>query len=111
MASTEDLTFAYTTVGELVELLPTIPSTHAEDMRIIIHMGAFDILWKKTGSEILKKDFFLLLERLCHYGVNRVSISGTIPTMGKGSELFSQLLSLNTWLSVTCIANGIKVHR
>ena len=71
MAKTENLTFAYTMVRELVEILLTILSTHPECMRIIFHKGSFDILWKKTGSEILKKDFSLLETR-----VNRVSISG-----------------------------------
>ena len=72
---------------------------------IIIHTGSFDILRRKTGSEILKKDFSLLLERLCHYGAHHVSISGPIPTVGKGIELFSRLLGLNTWLSNACIAH------
>ena len=77
-------------------------------MRIIIHTGSFDILRRKTGSDTLKKVFSLLLERLCHYGAHSVSISGPIPTVGKGIELFSRLLGLNTWLSNACITHGIK---
>ncbi|KAL7404271.1 hypothetical protein ABVT39_012305 [Epinephelus coioides] len=57
MAKTENLTVSDTTVTELTELLPVIPSTPPSNMRIIIHAGSFDILRRKTGSEILKKDF------------------------------------------------------
>ena len=75
---------------------------------VVSTRGSFDILRRKTGSEVLMKDFSLLLERLCHYGAHRIFISGPIPTMGKGIELFSRLLGLNTWLSNACITHGIK---
>ena len=84
MAKTENITFSDTSVGELIDILPTILSTHPDGMKIIIHTGSFDILRRKTGSEIPKRDFSLLLERLCHYGVHCVSISGPILTVGKG---------------------------
>ena len=67
MAKMENLTFSDTSVRELKDILSTILSTHPDGMWIIVHTGSFDILKRKTGSEILKKDFSLLLERLCHY--------------------------------------------
>ncbi|KAL7372421.1 hypothetical protein ABVT39_015999, partial [Epinephelus coioides] len=64
MAKTKNLTVSDKSVRELTELLPVILSTPPSNMRIIIHAGSFDILRGKTGSEILKKDFSLLLEKL-----------------------------------------------
>ncbi|KAL7374885.1 hypothetical protein ABVT39_008540 [Epinephelus coioides] len=108
MAKTENLTVSDTSVRELTELLPVILSTHPSNMRIIIHAGSFDILQGKTGSEILKKDFSLLLEKLSDCQSQNVFISGPIPTLGKGIESFTRLLALNTWLTSACFTHGIK---
>ncbi|KAL7397468.1 hypothetical protein ABVT39_022517 [Epinephelus coioides] len=108
MAKTENLTVSDTSVRELTELLPVILSTHPSNMRIIIHAGSFDILRGKTGSEILKKDFSLLLEKLSDCQSQNVFISGPIPTLGKGIESFTRLLALNTWLTSACFTHGIK---
>ncbi|XP_049912611.1 uncharacterized protein LOC126397711 [Epinephelus moara] len=108
MAKTENLTVSDTSVRELTELLPVILSTHPSNMRIIIHAGSFDILRRKTGSEILKKDFSLLLEKLSDCQSQNVFISGPIPTLGKGIESFTRLLALNTWLTSACFTHGIK---
>ncbi|KAL7380858.1 hypothetical protein ABVT39_025064 [Epinephelus coioides] len=108
MAKTENLTESDTSVRELTELLPVILSTHPNNMRIIIHAGSFDILRGKTGSEILKKDFSLLLEKLSDCQSQNVFISGPIPTLGKGIESFTRLLALNTWLTSACFTHGIK---
>lgn len=85
-----------------------ILSTHPSNMRIIIDAGSFDILRRKTGSEILKKDFSLLLEKLSDCQSQHVFISGPIPTLGKGIETFTRLLALNTWLASACFTHGIK---
>ncbi|KAL7394085.1 hypothetical protein ABVT39_020320 [Epinephelus coioides] len=108
MANTENLTVSDTSVRELTELLPVILSTHPSNIRIIIHAGSFDILRRKTGSEILKKDFSLLLEKLSDCQSQNVFISGPIPTLGKGIESFTRLLALNTWLTSACFTHGIK---
>ncbi|KAL7386867.1 hypothetical protein ABVT39_014955 [Epinephelus coioides] len=108
MAKTENLTVSDTSFRELTELLPVILSTHPSNRRIIIHAGSFDILRRKTGSEILKKDFFLLLEKLSDCQSQNVFISGPIPILGKGIKSFTRLLALNTWLTSTCFTHGIK---
>ncbi|KAL7381915.1 hypothetical protein ABVT39_013464 [Epinephelus coioides] len=108
MAKTENLTVSDTSARELTELLPVILSTHPSNMRIIIHAGSFDILRGKTGSEILKKDFSLLLEKLSDCQSQNVFISGPIPTLGKGIKSFTRLLALNTWLTSACFTHGIK---
>ncbi|KAL7372750.1 hypothetical protein ABVT39_021796 [Epinephelus coioides] len=108
MAKTENLTVSDTSVRELTELFPVILSTHPSNMRIIIHAESFDILRRKTDSEILKKDFSLLLEKLSDCQSQNVFISGPIPTLGKGIESFTRLLALNTWLTSACFTHGIK---
>ncbi|KAL7386858.1 hypothetical protein ABVT39_014914 [Epinephelus coioides] len=100
MAKTENLTVSDTSVRELTELLPVILSTHPSNMRIIIYAGSFDILQRKTDSEILKKLSDCLSQN--------VFISGPIPTLGKGIESFTRLLALNTWLTSACFTHGIK---
>ncbi|KAL7393455.1 hypothetical protein ABVT39_011044 [Epinephelus coioides] len=102
MAKTENLTVSDTSVRELTKLLPVILSTHPSNMRIIIHAGSFDILRKKTGSEILKKDFSLLLEKLSDCQSQNVFISGPIPTLGKGiqtpcPEYMADIGMLHSW--------------
>jgi len=107
MAKTENLTMPDISVQELTELLPTVLSTYPTTMRVIIHIGSCDILRRKTGSEILKKDFSKLLKKIENLQ-QEVSISGPIPTLGKGSESFSRLLGLNMWLTSACLDHGIK---
>ncbi len=108
MAKTENLTMVDTSVREQIKLLPVILSTRPSDMRVIIHAESFDILWRKTGSEILKKGFGLVLEKRSNYQLQHVFISGAIPNSGKGIKSFSRLLGLNTWLSSACLTHGIK---
>lgn len=108
MPKTENLTLENTSVRELIEVLPGILSRHPNNRRIIIHAGSFDILRKKTGSEILKQDFSRLLGSLNQYNLQHVFISGPIPTLGRGIESFSRLLGLNTWLASVCTTHGIN---
>ena len=58
---------------------------------------------KKTGSEILKKHFTQLLNTLNRY--QDISISGPIACFRRGKEIFSRLLSFNTWLASVCLAH------
>ena len=48
MAKTKNITFSDTSVRELIDILPTILSTHPDGMKIIIHTGSFDILRRKA---------------------------------------------------------------
>ena len=57
-------------------------------------------------SEVIKTDFNALISYLKQCGKS-VFISGPIPTIGRGWERFSRLLSLNTWLRATCGKNNV----
>uniref|UniRef100_A0AAY5L4E8 C2 domain-containing protein n=1 Tax=Esox lucius TaxID=8010 RepID=A0AAY5L4E8_ESOLU len=102
MAKTKNLTMADTSVRELTEMLPVILSTHPSNMKIIIHTGTFDILQRKTGSEILNIYFSILLEKVNNFQQH------VFITLGKGIGSFSRLLGLNTWLTSACLNHGIS---
>ena len=88
---------------ELSSEIQTILNNKPNNPKIIIHTGSFDILHKKTGSEILKKHFTQLLNTLNRY--QDISISGPIACFRRGKEIFSRLLSFNTWLASVCLAH------
>lgn len=80
----------------LRRLLPTLPSSIR---RIIVHVGTNDTALKR--SEVTKSDFTDMLRFLNRSG-RSVLISGPIPTLGRGSESFSRLLGLHSWLQSAC---------
>lgn len=71
--------------------------------RLIIHVGKNDI--HKEQSELLKKDFNELFETLKRLKV-QTFISGPLPA--RGTNRFSRLLGLNTWLQKTCNIKGVN---
>ncbi len=71
--------------------------------RVIIHVGKNDI-WKGQ-SEMLKQDFRELFETLQRLEVQSF-ISGPLPA--RGTNMFSRLLGLNTWLQRTCSTKGVN---
>jgi len=79
--------------GELQNIL----MKHKTANRLIIHVGKNDI--HKEQSELLKKDFNELFETLKRLKV-QTFISGPLPA--RGTNRFSRLLGLNTWLQKTC---------
>ncbi len=83
-------------LNELPELLRSLPGTVS---KIIVHVGCNDTACKQ--SELLKADFRDLFSLLRTTG-KAVFISGPIPTLARGAERFSRLLSLNTWLLSAC---------
>uniref|UniRef100_A0A3B5A5Z4 AIG1-type G domain-containing protein n=1 Tax=Stegastes partitus TaxID=144197 RepID=A0A3B5A5Z4_9TELE len=88
--------------NKLQDLLPSLkPSIE----RVIIHVGAIDIL--RQQSEVTKADFRLLLRFLQPCG-KTVFISGPIPTMKRDEDLFSRTLSLHEWLQSVCREQGLR---
>lgn len=85
-------------LDKLPELLQSVPSSVS---RVIIHVGTNDTA--QLQSELTKKDFMDLFSLLSSCGKS-VFISGPIPTLSRGAERFSRLLSLSTWLRHTCTA-------
>ena len=103
LAKTENLCLRNTSVEVLSSKIQTILKNKTNNPKIIIHAGSFDILHKKTGSEILKRHFTQLLNALNRH--QDVSISGPIACFRRGQEAFSRLLSFNTWLASACFAH------
>lgn len=87
---------APTLLDKLLTLLPCLPSTIS---KIILHVGYNDTT--KKESELTKKDFDLLFEALNQSG-KRIFISGPIPSVYGGSERFSRILNLHSWLQQRC---------
>uniref|UniRef100_A0A9J7XX31 SGNH hydrolase-type esterase domain-containing protein n=1 Tax=Cyprinus carpio carpio TaxID=630221 RepID=A0A9J7XX31_CYPCA len=81
------------TVSDVNKELQNILMKHKTANRIIIHVGKNDI--RKEQSELLKKDFSELFETLRRLKVQSF-ISGPLPA--RGTNMFSRLLGLNTWL-------------
>ena len=106
LAKTENICLRNTSVEELSSEVQTILNNKPNNPKIIIHTGSFDILHKKTGTEILKKHFNQLLNTLNRY--QDVFISGPIACFRRGKEAFSRLLSFNTWLASVCLAHKLR---
>ena len=83
-------------LNKLPELLHSLPSTVT---KIIVHVGCNDIARKL--SELTKADFRDLFSFLRTTGQS-VFISGPIPSLARGDERFSRVLSLHTWLNHAC---------
>lgn len=88
-------------LDRLPELLRDAPQAVS---RLVVHVGTNDV--SRRQSERTKLDFIALFEFLKSTG-KTVFISGPIPTIGRGSESFSRLLQLSTWLALHCSAYGL----
>ncbi len=95
--------FPQATVSDVNKELCNVLMKHKTANRIIIHVGKNDI--QKEQSELLKKDFSELFETLQRLEVQSF-ISGPLPA--RGTNMFSQLLGLNTWLQRTCGIKGVN---
>lgn len=84
------------TVKSLLAKLPGLLQSAALSVqRVIIHIGTNDTTLRQ--SEVTKQHFKDLFNYLKACGKS-VFISGLIPTYQRGSERFSRLLQLNSWL-------------
>ena len=91
------------TTSDVNRELENILMKHKTANRLIIHVGKNDI--HKEQSELLKKDFNELFETLKRLKV-QTFISGPLPA--RGTNRFSRLLGLNTWLQKTCNIKGVN---
>ncbi|XDV11987.1 hypothetical protein PO909_000760 [Leuciscus waleckii] len=91
------------TTSDINRELQNILMKHKTANRLIIHVGKNDI--HKEQSELLKKDFNELFETLKRLKV-QTFISGPLPA--RGTNRFSRLLGLNTWLQKTCNIKGVN---
>ena len=98
--------FPGSTVPVILDKLPTLlRSLPPSIKRVIVHVGSNDTSLRK--SELTKTHFLDLLDFLDSCGKS-VFISGPIPTVARGAERFSRILSLHTWLQSTCSIRNIK---
>ncbi len=95
--------FPQATVSDVNKELRSIVMKHKTANRVIIHVGKNDI--RKGQSELLKQDFSELFETLQRLEVQSF-ISGPLPA--RGTNMFSRLLGLNTWLQRTCSTKGVN---
>ncbi len=95
--------FPQATVSDVNKELQSIVMKHKTANRVIIHVGKNDI--RKGQSEMLKQDFSELFETLQRLEVQSF-ISGPLPA--RGTNMFSRLLGLNTWLQRTCVIKGVN---
>ncbi|XP_028971229.2 uncharacterized protein LOC114829678 [Esox lucius] len=91
------------TTSDVNRELQNILMKHKTANRLVIHVGKNDI--HKEQSELLKKDFNELFETLKRLTV-QTFISGPLPA--RGTNRFSRLLGLNTWLQKTCNIKGVN---
>ncbi|KAL7861932.1 hypothetical protein SRHO_G00133730 [Serrasalmus rhombeus] len=70
---------------------------------VVIHVGTNDISDRR--SEVLKEHFQTLLDKARKK--TRIVISGPLPTYRRGSERFSRLFALQSWLCGWCACNGL----
>ncbi len=95
--------FPQATVSDVNKELRSIVMKHKTANRVIIHVGKNDI--RKRQSEMLKQDFSELFETLQRLEIQSF-ISGPLPA--RGTNMFSRLLGLNTWLQRTCSTKGVN---
>ncbi len=95
--------FPQATVSDVNKELRSIVMKHKTANRVIIHVGKNDI--RKGQSEMLKQDFSELFETLQRLE-GQSFISGPLPA--RGTNMFSRLLGLNTWLQRTCSTKGVN---
>ncbi len=101
--TTTNCCFTQATVSGVNKELRNIVMKHKTANRVIIHVGKNDI--RKGQSELLKQDFSELFETLQRLEVQSF-ISGPLPA--RGTNMFSRLLGLNTWLQRTCSTKGVN---
>ncbi len=101
--TTTNCCFTQATVSDVNKELRNIVMKHKTANRVIIHVGKNDI--RKGQSELLKQDFSELFETLQRLEVQSF-ISGPLPA--RGTNMFSRLLGLNTWLQRTCSTKGVN---
>ena len=106
LAMTENISLSNTSIEELTSTLPALLNNKPNSTKIVIHTGSFDILHKKTGTEILKTHFTQLLNTLQRF--REISISGPIACFRRGKEAFSRLISYNNWLASFCYTRSMR---
>uniref|UniRef100_A0A3B3TLN8 SGNH hydrolase-type esterase domain-containing protein n=1 Tax=Poecilia latipinna TaxID=48699 RepID=A0A3B3TLN8_9TELE len=97
---TRVVSFPGDTVSDLLSLTADQPNMET----LVVHVGANDLA--KQKSEILKKDFNILLDTMGKLKM-KLFLSGPIPSPQWGDEKHSRLGMINKWLIKTCSASSV----
>ena len=98
--------FPGATIPVILDKLPSLIESRPPSIsKIIIHVGSNDTSARR--SEELKGDFLKLVDVLQASGLS-FFISGPIPRLRSGDEIFSRIASLNTWLHRLCRTHNLN---
>ncbi|KAL1023222.1 hypothetical protein UPYG_G00037920, partial [Umbra pygmaea] len=86
-------------VCDIQHKLPSILACHTNVNNIIVHVGTNDI--RERWSVAFQENYKTLITIVMGTGKHIVS-SGPLPTYRKGSERWSRLFDLHTWLKRYC---------
>uniref|UniRef100_A0A3B5LSR0 SGNH hydrolase-type esterase domain-containing protein n=1 Tax=Xiphophorus couchianus TaxID=32473 RepID=A0A3B5LSR0_9TELE len=101
---TRVISFPGDTVSDLTRKVLSLTADQPDIESLVVHVGANDVA--KQKSEILKKDFNILLNTMGKLKM-KVFLSGPIPSPQWGDEKHSRLDMINKWLIKTCSASSV----
>uniref|UniRef100_A0A3B5RAU1 SGNH hydrolase-type esterase domain-containing protein n=1 Tax=Xiphophorus maculatus TaxID=8083 RepID=A0A3B5RAU1_XIPMA len=101
---TRVISFPGDTVSDLTRKVLSLTADQPDIESLVVHVGANDVA--KQKSEILKKDFNILLNTMGRLKM-KLFLSGPIPSPQWGNEKHSRLDMINKWLIKTCSASSV----
>uniref|UniRef100_A0A3B5KK35 SGNH hydrolase-type esterase domain-containing protein n=1 Tax=Xiphophorus couchianus TaxID=32473 RepID=A0A3B5KK35_9TELE len=101
---TRVISFPGDTVSGLTLKVLSLTADQPDIESLVVHVGANDVA--KQKSEILKKDFNILLKTMRMLKI-KLFLSGPIPSPQWGDEKHSRLDMINKWLIKSCSASSV----
>uniref|UniRef100_A0A3B5LK69 SGNH hydrolase-type esterase domain-containing protein n=1 Tax=Xiphophorus couchianus TaxID=32473 RepID=A0A3B5LK69_9TELE len=101
---TRVISFPGDTVSDLTQKVLSLTADQSDIESLVVHVGANDVA--KQKSEILKKDFNILLKTLRMLKM-KLFLSGPIPSPQWGDGKHSRLDMINKWLIKSCSASSV----
>uniref|UniRef100_A0A3P9PC73 SGNH hydrolase-type esterase domain-containing protein n=1 Tax=Poecilia reticulata TaxID=8081 RepID=A0A3P9PC73_POERE len=101
---TRVISFLGDTVSDLTRKVLSLTTDQPNIETLVVHVGANDLA--KQKSEILKKDFNILLDTMGKLKM-KLFLSGPIPSPQWGDEKHFRLGIINKWLIKTCSASSV----
>uniref|UniRef100_A0A096MBU1 SGNH hydrolase-type esterase domain-containing protein n=1 Tax=Poecilia formosa TaxID=48698 RepID=A0A096MBU1_POEFO len=101
------ISFLGDTVSDLTRKVLSLTADQPNMEALVVHVGANDLA--KQKSEILKKDFNILLDTMGKLKT-KLFLSGPIPSPQWGDEKHSRLGMINKWLIKTCSASSVTFN-
>uniref|UniRef100_A0A3B5LMQ6 SGNH hydrolase-type esterase domain-containing protein n=1 Tax=Xiphophorus couchianus TaxID=32473 RepID=A0A3B5LMQ6_9TELE len=101
---TRVISFPGDTVSDLTRKVLSLTADQPDIESLVVHVGANDVA--KQKSEILKKDFNILLNTMGKLKM-KLFLSGPIPSPQWGDDKHSRLDMINKWLIKICSASSV----